>query len=115
MVRDLIICGLAALEVEEEGKAVRKYVIKRSFHYEVGIPIKNPKSVLFGTALTFNKLSLILIQLGHKIKSEVIFFLVNLPIPRMHPKKYTFCDRGGKEMAAELYPHNEEETRRSYA
>lgn len=57
----------------------------------------------------------ILIQLGHKIKSEVIFFLVNLPIPRMHPKKYTFCDRGGKEMAAELYPHNEEETRRSYA
>nr|WP_300658206.1 hypothetical protein [uncultured Acetatifactor sp.] len=34
--------------------------------------------------------------------------MVNLPIPRMHPKKYTFCDRGGKEMAIELYPHNEE-------
>ncbi len=55
-----------------------------------------------------NKLSLILIQLGHKIKSEVIFFLVNMPIPRMHPKKYTFCDRGGKEMPVELHLHNEE-------
>ena len=38
-----------------------------------------------------------------------------MPIFWMHTKKYTFCDRGGKEMAAELYPHNEEETRRSYA
>ena len=50
MVRDLIICGLAALEVEEEGKAVRKYVIKRPFHYEVGIPIKNPKKRTFWDA-----------------------------------------------------------------
>ena len=47
MVRDLIICGLAALEVEEAAKAVRKYVIKRPFHYEVGIPIKNTKKRTF--------------------------------------------------------------------
>ena len=30
----------------------------------------------------------------------------------MCPKKYTFCNRGGKEMPIELYPHNEEAYRK---
>ena len=68
---------------------VRLFVMQMQLNRHL-LPSSVAKSVLFGTVQMSNKLSLILIQLGHKIKSELIFFLVNVPISWMHPKKYAF-------------------------